>query len=118
MRTLAELQNECGQQNIQVQVDGKASKQPYIDALRNYYWEQENPDQPLPAQIEPMLLSEWSDRNDTDELEADLHAWIVQEKKDGVRALLHLTNQRYELAVAAQARSRIDSASFNRTYRT
>ena len=39
-----------------------------------------------------MLLADWKDlSSDTvHELEADHHAWIVQEKKDGVRALLHV----------------------------
>lgn len=39
-----------------------------------------------------MLLADWKDLDaDTArELEADHHAWIVQEKKDGVRALLHV----------------------------
>lgn len=92
MKTLAELKAECEKLGIAVETNGRPSKRPYIAALRDFHWKREYPSEPLPTQIEPMLLGDWNDL-DADyarELETDQYGWIVQEKKDGVRALLHI----------------------------
>lgn len=92
MKTLAELQAECVELGITVHSNGRPSKEPYIAALQNHHWEREHAGEPLPPQVPPMLLSDWKDLDAGTalELESDHHAWIVQEKKDGVRALLHV----------------------------
>lgn len=92
MKTLAELQAECAGLGIAVEVDGRPSKEPFIAALRAYHWQVDHPGQPLPAQVMPMLLSDWADLTpeQTQEIEQDNHAWVVQPKLDGVRALLHV----------------------------
>lgn len=99
MKNLAELQAECAVLGIKVETNGRASKEPYIAALRDYHWRKDHSDEPLPAQVMPMLLSSWADL-DGDEaraIEADLHAWIVQPKLDGVRALVHIEGDRVRI---------------------
>lgn len=99
MKTLAALKSACEQLGIDVATNGRPSKTPYITALRQFHWEREHPGEPLPSQIEPMLLADWRDL-DTEEaaaLEDDHHSWIVQEKKDGVRALLHIDQGRVRI---------------------
>jgi len=93
LKTLNELKAECEAAGIQVTVPGRASKEPYLAALQKYHWERECPGQPLPRQVLPMLLEDWSDLDErhANDLENDHHAWIVQQKHDGVRVLLHIT---------------------------
>jgi ATP-dependent DNA ligase len=92
VKTLAELQAECAALGIEVGVEGRAAKEPFIAALRAYHWHKDHPGQPLPAQVMPILLSDWADLtpDQAQEIEQDNHAWIVQPKLDGVRALLHV----------------------------
>src|SRR5262245_318650 len=47
----------------------------------------------------PMLLGTWEDLDEgqAQEIEDDLHAWIVQPKYDGVRALVHIENDRVRI---------------------
>ncbi len=93
MKNLAELQAECANLEIRVETKGRASKEPYVAALRDYHWRKHHLDQ-QPPQIMPMLLGSWDDLDDAqaEEIEQDHHAWIVQPKMDGVRALLHVEN--------------------------
>lgn len=92
MKNLAELQAECAALGIQVETKGRASKEPYVAALRDFHWRKDHPNEPLPAQIMPMLLGSWEDLDDdqAEAIEHDHHAWIVQPKMDGVRALFHI----------------------------
>jgi len=91
VKNLAELQAECAALGIQVETKGRASKEPYIAALRDYHWRKGHPDEPLPAQIMPMLLGSWEDLDEAEaaEIEDDGSGWLVQQKLDGVRAVLH-----------------------------
>ena len=91
-KTLAQLQSLCHQHSINVAPQRRPSKEPYIQALRDRLWSQENSERPLPEQIEPMLLGDWSDLDEATALaiEEDNSGWCVQEKHDGVRALLHV----------------------------
>ncbi|MEZ5941156.1 MAG: RNA ligase family protein [Planctomycetaceae bacterium] len=93
MRTLAKLQSQCVELGVPVRTEGRPSKEPYIAALRQHIWDQQQPGQPMPKQIQPMLLADWQDLEDDTirDLEGDQHAWIVQEKMDGVRAVLHVS---------------------------
>jgi len=99
VKTLSELQAECAALGVEVATTGRPSKEPYIAALRDYHWQKDHPDQPLPPQIQPMLLSSWEDlaEEEAQEIENDLHAWIVQPKMDGVRALLHVEDGRVRI---------------------
>ena len=99
MKNLAELQAECAALGIKVEKNGRASKEPFIAALRDHHWRKDHPDQPLPAQVMPMLLGTWDDLDDAqaEALEQDHHAWIVQPKMDGVRALLHIEHDRVRI---------------------
>ena len=92
-KTLAELQALCLQHGIVVPPQRRPAKEPYLLALRDHIWAKENPDRPLPEQIEPMLLGDWNDLGEveTEALERDDSGYCVQEKADGVRALLHVT---------------------------
>jgi ATP-dependent DNA ligase len=92
VKNLAELQAECGALGIKVETKGRASKEPYIAALRDYHWRKDHGDQPLPPQTMPMLLANWEDLDEAEaaEIEADGSGWLVQQKLDGVRALLHV----------------------------
>lgn len=92
MKTLAKLQAECAAVGINVEVAGRSRKEPFIAALRSYHWEKDFPGKPLPVQLSPMLLTDWGDlpSDQAQEIEQDNHAWIVQRKFDGVRALLHI----------------------------
>lgn len=82
MKNLAELQAECATLGIKVETKGRASMEPYVDALRDHYWRKDHGDQPLPAQTAPMLLANWEDLDETEasEIEADGSGWLVQEK--------------------------------------
>jgi ATP-dependent DNA ligase len=99
VKNLAELQAECAALEIEVTTNGRASKEPYIAALRDYHWRMEHPDEPLPQQIQPMLLASWQDlaEEEAREIDEDCHAWIVQPKLDGVRALLHIEENRVRI---------------------
>ena len=99
MKTLANLQAECAALGIKVETTGRASKEPYIAALRAYHWQKAHPDESLPAQIMPMLLGSWEDLDDAqaEAIEQDHHAWIIQPKMDGVRALLHVEGNRVRI---------------------
>lgn len=93
MRTLTELKAECIALELVVSTPGgRAGKRPYIAALRDHFWKSRHPNEPLPAQIMPMLLGSWDDLAPAEAaaIERDQKAWCVQEKKDGVRALLHV----------------------------
>lgn len=99
MKTLAELQNECFALGIRVETNGRPSKEPYIAALRDFHWRKDHPNEPLPAQVMPMLLGSWEDLDEAEaeEIEHDCHLWIVQPKLDGVRALLHIEQDRVRI---------------------
>lgn len=99
MKNLGDLQRECANLEIHVETQGRASKEPYIVALRNYHWQKEHPGEPLPAQTMPMLLSSWEDleEDEAEAIEHDHHVWIVQPKLDGVRALIHIEQARVRI---------------------
>jgi ATP-dependent DNA ligase len=99
VKTLAELQAECARLRIHVAMNGRASKEPYIAALREYHWHKDHPGQPMPNQIMPMLLGSWEDLDEDEgqEIEQDCHAWIIQPKLDGVRALLHIEDSQVRI---------------------
>lgn len=90
MKTLSELQALCQRLGIVVPGHPRAAKEPYLLALRHHLWDRDHPGQVMPPQIEPMLLGDW-DNDQPEHLESDESNWCVQEKKDGVRALLHVT---------------------------
>jgi len=92
MKTLAELQATCREFGIAVDATGRPSSEAYVRALRQHIWERDHPSQPLPEQIEPMLLGNWDDLTpaEAEPIENDHHSWGVQEKKDGVRVLVHI----------------------------
>jgi ATP-dependent DNA ligase len=71
---------------------GSPKKEDYIAALRQYHLERNHPDQPLSPQIMPMLLGDWNDLElgQAESIERDDSAWILQPKRDGVRALMHI----------------------------
>jgi ATP-dependent DNA ligase len=91
-KTLAELQSLCLRHGIVVPPQRRPAKEPYLHALRDHLWAIEHPGVPLPEQIEPMLLGDWNDLDDAEAnaLERDHSGYCVQEKQDGVRALLHV----------------------------
>jgi ATP-dependent DNA ligase len=100
MKTLAELQAECAALGLTVAGNrGRASKEPYIAALRDHHWRRDHPDEPLPTQTAPMLLGNWADLDldDARRIEQDEPGWIVQPKLDGVRALLHVEADRVRI---------------------
>ena len=92
MRTLAELQAECAGLGITVESNGRPNKEIWIRALRQHYWDREHPGTQLPAQMQPMLLSDWQDLDPglAAGIESDRGGWIVQPKLDGVRVLFHV----------------------------
>jgi ATP-dependent DNA ligase len=92
VKALAELQAKCSELGLSVETTGRASKEPWIARLRQHFWESEHPGEPLPPQVEPMLLSDWGDLSpdEAEAIEQDQHSWAVQPKEDGVRALLHV----------------------------
>lgn len=99
MKTLAKLQSECADLGIQVTNGSRSSKEPYLVALRDYFWQKDHPGEPLPDQVMPMLLGDWNDltAEQAEALEEDQHAWIAQPKLDGVRALLHIEADRIRI---------------------
>lgn len=92
-KTLAELQALCDQHGLVVPPQRRPAKEPYLLALRDHLWAKEHPGVPLPEQIEPMLLEDWNDLDESDSaaIGRDDSGYCVQEKHDGVRALLHVT---------------------------
>jgi len=92
MKTLAHLQAQCATLGIKVELRGRPSKRPIITALRDFHWQKVHPEKPLPEQIMPMLLGSWEDlsRDEADEIENDHHAWCIQPKIDGCRALFQI----------------------------
>jgi ATP-dependent DNA ligase len=99
VKTLAELRVECDRWGIRVKPEGRVGKEPYIAALREYHWERDHPGESIPAQVMPMLLGSWEDleEEEAEEIERDCHAWVVQPKLDGVRALLHVEGGRVRI---------------------
>jgi ATP-dependent DNA ligase len=100
MKTLAELKAECTALGLTVvENGGRASKEPYISALRDYHWRKDHPDEPLPPQVSPMLLGDWGDLDveEARRIEQDEPGWIVQPKLDGVRALFHIEGDRIRI---------------------
>jgi ATP-dependent DNA ligase len=99
MKTVAELQSACSDHGINVETQGRASKEPYIAALRDYHWLKDHPDEPLPPQISPMLLGNWADLDpeEAHRIEHDRPGWVVSPKLDGVRALLHVEGDRVRI---------------------
>jgi bifunctional non-homologous end joining protein LigD len=99
VKNLAELQAECAALGIKVETNGRASKEPYFAALRDHHWQMEHPGEPVPTQVMPMLLDSWEvlGEEEAQEIETDLHAWLVQPKLDGVRALLHIEEGRVRI---------------------
>lgn len=93
MRTLAELQSLCDKLDLSVETNGRRSKGPYVAALQEHYWSQDHGGKTLPEQTQPMLLSDWRDLSDelATEIEADDSGWVVQQKLDGMRVLVHIT---------------------------
>ena len=61
-------------------------------ALRDHHWQRDHPYQPLPPQVGPMLMDNWSDLDpeDAQAIEDGAPGWVVSLKLDGVRALLHV----------------------------
>lgn len=96
MKTFAELQSACSALGINVVTLGRASKEPYLAALRDYHWLKDHPDEPLTPQISPMLLGNWADLDpeEASRIEQDGPGWVVSPKLDGVRALLHVDGDR------------------------
>lgn len=92
MRTLAELKEECFALGIPVHCRGRASKEAYVAALREYHWTKDHPGEPRPPHVEPMLLGDWGDLDpaEAEQIEQGGSGWLVQPKLDGVRALLHV----------------------------
>lgn len=92
-KTLAELKSLCHQHGIHIPPQRRPAKEPYIRALRDHLWAREHPGGPHPEQIEPMLLGSWEDigEGDAEAIERDDSGYCVQEKHDGVRALIHVT---------------------------
>ncbi len=99
LKTLAELQRTCTDLGIEVPTQGRASKDPYIAALRDHHWRQDHPHEPLPTQIHPMLTGNWADLDpgEARRIEHDGPGWVVQPKRDGVRALLHVEGNRVRI---------------------
>jgi bifunctional non-homologous end joining protein LigD len=99
VKNLAELQAECAALGIVVETTGRESREPYVAALRDYHWRKDHADQPLPVQTMPMLLGSWEDLDESEarEIEGDCHAWIVQPKLDGVRALMHVESDQVRI---------------------
>ena len=99
MKTLAELQRECTALGIEIATKGRADKRPYVDALRDYHWQQDHPGDPLPPQIAPMLLDHWDDLDPEQAklIENDGPGWVVSPKLDGVRAILNVEGGRVRL---------------------
>ena len=96
MKTFAELQSACSALGINVATQRRASKEPYLAALRDYHWLKDHPNEPLPPQISPMLLGNWADLDpeEASRIEQDGPCWVVSPKLDGVRTLLHVDGDR------------------------
>lgn len=99
MKTLTQLQAECTALGIGVMAGKRPGKWAYVDALREYHWRKDHPHEPLPEQVMPMLLSDWGDLSseEAERLEQDNHAWVVQPKLDGVRALVHIEGEQVRI---------------------
>ena len=99
LKNLSELQYECATLGINVPTQGRPSKEPYIVALQAHHWQESQPDQPLPPQVHPMLLSNWADLDPEEarRIEDDGPGWVVSPKLDGVRALLHVEDSQVRI---------------------
>jgi ATP-dependent DNA ligase len=100
MKNLAQLKAECSALGLTIPDDrGRESKDPYIVALRDFHWQRDHPGEPLPTQIFPMLLDNWSDLDPEPAklIENDGPGWIVSPKLDGVRAILNVEGGRVRL---------------------
>jgi ATP-dependent DNA ligase len=92
LKTLARLKMECQALGLEVNLDRtRPSKEPYLAALRDHHWQLDHPGEPIPSQLEPMLLGNWSDLDPQDAQRIENGpGWIVQPKLDGVRAIMHI----------------------------
>jgi ATP-dependent DNA ligase len=113
IRKLAELQSLCRELGLEVRLGPRKAKADYLLALRDHYLKRDYLEGPPFAELTPMLSYPywnlkaaereriWHDHND----------WLVQEKVNGCRVILHFVRG---VGVFAHSRN-IDTTKYRRT---
>lgn len=95
-RNLADLQKECAANGIGPAASDckRVSKESYMDALRDFYWNRDHVGETMPEQIEPMLARNTKDlpKEELESMLCDGSQWVGQEKINGCRVMLRFNH--------------------------
>lgn len=120
-RSLADLKTECKKLGLAVVHSGKReAKADYESVLRSFYWKRDYGDVPILDQYDPMLARNVKDLTEAEAapMWQDDSNWVVQEKLDGVRAILQINPLNNPLKNGAPLRNEVTSRRVSdETYR-
>jgi ATP-dependent DNA ligase len=113
IRKLAELQSLCRELGLEVRLGPRKAKADYLQALREHYLKRDYLEGPPFAELTPMLsYPYWNLRApERERIWQDHNDWLVQEKFNGCRVVIHFVR-----GIGTFAHSRnLDSRTYRRT---
>jgi ATP-dependent DNA ligase len=113
IRKLAELQSLCKELGLEVRIGPRKAKADYLLALREHYLRKDYLESPPFAELTPMLsFPYWNLKApERERIWGDHNDWIVQEKFNGCRVIVHFVK-----GIGTFAHSRnIDTTKYRRT---
>jgi hypothetical protein len=113
IRKLAELQALCRELGLEVRIGPRKAKSDYLQALREHYLRRDYLEGPPFAELTPMLsYPYWNLRvPERERIWHDHNDWLVQEKFNGCRVILHFVK-----GIGTFAHSRnLDTRTYRRT---
>ena len=113
IRKLAELQSLCRELGLEVRIGPRKAKADYLLALREHYLRKDYLESPPFVELTPMLsFPYWNLKSaERERIWQDHNDWIVQEKFNGCRVIVHFVK-----GVGTFAHSRnIDTTKYRRT---
>lgn len=88
---LADLKQQAKDLGLNVVTEAVPAKEPYVRALRNHFLSKDYPNGCPFEELQPMLCFSYCDltRKEQDSIWKDKNDWLLQEKLNGVRLILH-----------------------------
>jgi ATP-dependent DNA ligase len=113
IRRLSELQALCRELGLEVRIGSRKAKRDYLQALRDHYLKKDYLEGPPFEELTPMLsFPYWNLRTpERERVWQDHNDWLVQQKFDGCRVILHFVKY---TGVFAHSRN-IDTQKYRRT---